>query len=58
MRRREFIALFGASVTWPFAAVAQEPGRTYRLGFLYPARLEPPDAVTAFFDQRCKPQEY
>jgi putative tryptophan/tyrosine transport system substrate-binding protein len=51
MRRREFIALFGASVTWPFAAVAQEPGRTYRLGFLYPVRLEPPDAVTAFFDQ-------
>jgi hypothetical protein len=34
MRRREFIALMGASVTWPFAAVAQEPGRTYRLGFL------------------------
>ena len=32
MRRREFIALFGASVTWPFAAMAQEPGRTYRLG--------------------------
>jgi len=51
MRRREFIALFSASVTWPFAAVAQEPGRTYRLGFLYPVRLEPPDAVTAFFDQ-------
>ena len=32
MRRREFIALMGASVTWPFAAMAQEPGRTYRLG--------------------------
>ena len=24
MRRREFIALMGASVTWPFAALAQE----------------------------------
>ena len=34
MRRREFIALVGASVTWPFAALAQEPGRTYRLGCL------------------------
>jgi hypothetical protein len=34
MRRREFIALMGASVTWPFAAMAQEPGRTYRLGCL------------------------
>jgi hypothetical protein len=32
MRRREVIALVGASVVWPFAALAQEPGRTYRLG--------------------------
>jgi hypothetical protein len=34
MRRREFIALMGASVTWPFAAMAQVPGRTYRVGGL------------------------
>ena len=32
MRRREFIALASATVTWPFAAMAQQPGRTYRLG--------------------------
>ena len=37
MRRREFIALMGASVTLPFAAMAQEPGRSYRLGCLFPA---------------------
>ena len=35
MRRREFIALSGASVALPFAVMAQEPGRTYRLGFWY-----------------------
>jgi hypothetical protein len=27
MRRREFIALMGASVTWPFAALAQAVGK-------------------------------
>jgi putative ABC transport system substrate-binding protein len=34
MRRRKFIALISASVAWPFAAMAQQPGRTYRLGAL------------------------
>jgi putative tryptophan/tyrosine transport system substrate-binding protein len=47
MSRREFIALMGAGVTWPFAAMAQEPGRTYRMGCLLPG---PPDEYLAFFD--------
>jgi putative ABC transport system substrate-binding protein len=35
MRRREFIALMGASVACPFAALAQQAGRTYHLGCLF-----------------------
>jgi putative ABC transport system substrate-binding protein len=49
MRRREFIALMGASVGWPFAAMAQEPGRTYRLGSLAPFPRDNPANMT-FFD--------
>src|SRR5215471_4789062 len=51
MRRREFIALAGASATWPFAALAQEPGRTYRLGFLWAQSSEAEPVVTAFLDE-------
>ena len=50
MTRREFIALMGASVAWPFAAMAQEAGRTYRLGFLAPFTRDVPFNV-AFFDE-------
>ena len=52
MRRREFIALVGASVTWPFAAIAQEPGRTYRLGFLEPGLVDRnAPTIMAFFNE-------
>jgi putative tryptophan/tyrosine transport system substrate-binding protein len=50
MRRREFIALAGASVTWPFAARAQEPVRTYRLGCLLATARDSPGNKD-FFDQ-------
>jgi hypothetical protein len=50
MRRREFIALVGASVIWPFPALAREPGRTYRLGMLTGAAHNAP-RTAAFFDE-------
>jgi putative tryptophan/tyrosine transport system substrate-binding protein len=50
MRRREFIALMGASVAWPFAPMALEPGRIYRLGSLEPNPRDWPVAL-AYFDE-------
>jgi putative ABC transport system substrate-binding protein len=50
MRRREFIALTGAIVTWPFAALAQEPGRTYHLGCLWSVPRDTPIG-NAFFNE-------
>jgi putative ABC transport system substrate-binding protein len=50
MRRREFVALMGASVTWPFAALAQQPGRTYRVGGLSANPRSSDDVMTAFFE--------
>ena len=40
MRRREFIALMGASVAWPFAAMGQQATQTYHLGLVSPVPCE------------------
>ncbi len=52
MRRREFIALMGASVTWSFAALAQQAGRTYRIGGLSGSPRNSPPTVAMFDELR------
>jgi hypothetical protein len=48
MTRRDFITLLGGAVAWPLKAQAQQPGRTYRLGFFLPVARDAP-AIIAFF---------
>ena len=50
MKRREFIAALGGAAAMPLAVRAQEPGRTYRIGFLTPAPRES-SAVLTFLDE-------
>jgi ABC-type uncharacterized transport system substrate-binding protein len=51
MKRREFISLVGGTAAaWPLAVRAQQPGRTYRLGFFLPVARDA-SAIIAFFDE-------
>jgi putative ABC transport system substrate-binding protein len=50
LRRREFVALLGGATAWPLTARGQQPGRTYRLGFLLPSARESLP-VLALFDE-------
>jgi hypothetical protein len=53
VRRRAFITLIaGATVTRPFAALAQEPGRTYRLGGLTATPRNSPPTVAMLDELR------
>lgn len=45
MRRRDFIAALGTAATWPPGARAQDAGRTYRLGMMFPFPREARESV-------------
>jgi len=50
MKRRSFVAALGSAAVWPMLARAQQPGRTYSLGFLLPYGRDNP-GFTSFFDE-------
>jgi putative tryptophan/tyrosine transport system substrate-binding protein len=58
MRRREFVSFAGAAAfAWPLAARAQQPGKVYRVGFLWHGLDGFRDALEAF-RQRLRDLDY
>jgi putative ABC transport system substrate-binding protein len=54
MRRREFIALVGATAAWPFNLQAQQESNIWRIGFLTPRSRPSPPAHDTFSDAFLK----
>ena len=50
MRRRTFLTIAGGAAAWPLVVRAQQPGRTYRIGFVVPVARDAP-AIVAFLDE-------
>jgi putative ABC transport system substrate-binding protein len=52
MRRREFLGVLGGAATLPVAALAQTPGRVYRIGYLIALSRRPPTFVAVLDELR------
>src|ERR1700704_6842998 len=51
MRRREFMALFGAAAVWPLGAHAQQPAKIRLIGYLdYGGGISPSGGFAPFHD--------